>query len=188
MCARRCRGRPPSYSEDWDEVRLRALCERHGWEFEWMTEDDDGRDVGGGVWGGWGMVCVFFWGGFFCCFRSFFLLCFLFFLLLRWLLRVHSMALKIPEARLKTEARPVISTNYPKQLEHLAKKLRNHSRPSQDATTFQQFTLKHRNCQLNKEKLCTTEKMMFVLFYELFSLKNKKLITFIYFYDSFLIL
>ena len=21
----------------WDEARLRALCARHGWEFEWMT-------------------------------------------------------------------------------------------------------------------------------------------------------
>lgn len=27
--------------EDWDEARLRALCERHGWEFEWMTEDGE---------------------------------------------------------------------------------------------------------------------------------------------------
>ena len=25
--------------EDWDEARLKALCARHGWEFEWMTED-----------------------------------------------------------------------------------------------------------------------------------------------------
>ena len=25
--------------EDWDEARLRALCARHGWEFEWMTEE-----------------------------------------------------------------------------------------------------------------------------------------------------
>ena len=24
--------------EDWDEARLKALCARHGWEFEWMTE------------------------------------------------------------------------------------------------------------------------------------------------------
>ncbi|CAJ1345069.1 unnamed protein product, partial [Effrenium voratum] len=24
--------------EDWDETRLRALCARHGWQFEWMTE------------------------------------------------------------------------------------------------------------------------------------------------------
>ena len=22
----------------WDEARLRALCARHGWEFEWMTD------------------------------------------------------------------------------------------------------------------------------------------------------
>jgi len=27
--------------EDWDEARLRALCKRHGWEFEWMTEDGE---------------------------------------------------------------------------------------------------------------------------------------------------
>ncbi|CAJ1367584.1 unnamed protein product [Effrenium voratum] len=27
--------------EDWDEARLRALCDRHGWEFEWMTEDGE---------------------------------------------------------------------------------------------------------------------------------------------------
>lgn len=25
----------------WDEARLRALCARHGWEFEWMTEDGE---------------------------------------------------------------------------------------------------------------------------------------------------
>ncbi|CAJ1437509.1 unnamed protein product [Effrenium voratum] len=29
--------------EDWDEARLRALCARHGWEFEWMTEDGERR-------------------------------------------------------------------------------------------------------------------------------------------------
>lgn len=29
--------------EDWDEARLRALCDRHGWEFEWMTEDGERR-------------------------------------------------------------------------------------------------------------------------------------------------
>eukprot|EP00931_Biecheleriopsis_adriatica_P059040 TRINITY_DN35264_c0_g1_i1.p1 TRINITY_DN35264_c0_g1~~TRINITY_DN35264_c0_g1_i1.p1 ORF type:complete len:1490 (+),score=346.70 TRINITY_DN35264_c0_g1_i1:27-4496(+) len=29
--------------EDWDEDRLRALCARHGWEFEWMTEDGERR-------------------------------------------------------------------------------------------------------------------------------------------------
>ncbi|CAE7037441.1 unnamed protein product [Symbiodinium natans] len=29
--------------EDWDEARLKALCERHGWEFEWMTEDGERR-------------------------------------------------------------------------------------------------------------------------------------------------
>jgi len=27
----------------WDEARLRALCARHGWEFEWMTEDGERR-------------------------------------------------------------------------------------------------------------------------------------------------
>mmetsp|Transcript_43574 Transcript_43574/g.78686 ORF Transcript_43574/g.78686 Transcript_43574/m.78686 type:complete len:1451 (+) Transcript_43574:74-4426(+) len=27
--------------EDWDEPRLRALCARHGWEFEWMTEEGE---------------------------------------------------------------------------------------------------------------------------------------------------
>lgn len=27
----------------WDEVRLRALCAHHGWEFSWMTEDDERR-------------------------------------------------------------------------------------------------------------------------------------------------
>ncbi|CAE7843454.1 unnamed protein product, partial [Symbiodinium sp. KB8] len=29
--------------EDWDEDRLKALCARHGWEFEWMTEDGERR-------------------------------------------------------------------------------------------------------------------------------------------------
>ncbi|CAK9048287.1 Hypothetical protein (Fragment), partial [Durusdinium trenchii] len=24
--------------DSWDEQRLRALCARHGWDFEWMTE------------------------------------------------------------------------------------------------------------------------------------------------------
>jgi hypothetical protein len=27
--------------DNWDEARLRALCERHGWEFEWMAEDGE---------------------------------------------------------------------------------------------------------------------------------------------------
>eukprot|EP00434_Breviolum_minutum_P016905 symbB.v1.2.014916.t1/scaffold1100.1/size328752/6 len=27
--------------DGWDEARLRALCARHGWEFEWMTEDGE---------------------------------------------------------------------------------------------------------------------------------------------------
>jgi len=29
--------------EDWDETRMRALCKRHGWEFEWMTEEGERR-------------------------------------------------------------------------------------------------------------------------------------------------
>ena len=29
--------------EDWDESRLRALCARHGWQFEWMTEEGEKR-------------------------------------------------------------------------------------------------------------------------------------------------
>jgi len=29
--------------DDWDEPRLRALCARHGWEFEWMTEEGERR-------------------------------------------------------------------------------------------------------------------------------------------------
>merc|ERR1719284_2020866 len=29
--------------DNWDESRLRALCARHGWEFEWMTEDGERR-------------------------------------------------------------------------------------------------------------------------------------------------
>ncbi|CAE6941667.1 Nlrc3, partial [Symbiodinium sp. CCMP2456] len=34
----------PTVERDaWDEVRLRALCARHGWEFEWMTEDGERR-------------------------------------------------------------------------------------------------------------------------------------------------
>jgi hypothetical protein len=27
--------------DNWDEARLRALCARHGWEFEWMAEDGE---------------------------------------------------------------------------------------------------------------------------------------------------
>jgi len=27
--------------DDWDEARLRALCEQHGWEFSWMTDDGE---------------------------------------------------------------------------------------------------------------------------------------------------
>merc|ERR1712232_1355285 len=29
--------------EGWDEARLRALCDKHGWEFEWMSEDGERR-------------------------------------------------------------------------------------------------------------------------------------------------
>jgi len=29
--------------DTWDEARLRALCNRHGWEFAWMTEDGERR-------------------------------------------------------------------------------------------------------------------------------------------------
>ena len=32
---------PQVEREGWDEARLRALCARHGWEFEWMTEDGE---------------------------------------------------------------------------------------------------------------------------------------------------
>eukprot|EP00421_Protoceratium_reticulatum_P043751 CAMPEP_0168449428 /NCGR_PEP_ID=MMETSP0228-20121227/47599_1 /TAXON_ID=133427 /ORGANISM="Protoceratium reticulatum, Strain CCCM 535 (=CCMP 1889)" /LENGTH=1617 /DNA_ID=CAMNT_0008463981 /DNA_START=3 /DNA_END=4856 /DNA_ORIENTATION=- len=34
---------PYCEQDEWDESRLRALCERHGWEFEWMTEDGERR-------------------------------------------------------------------------------------------------------------------------------------------------
>ncbi|CAJ1445323.1 unnamed protein product [Effrenium voratum] len=38
------RGEEVSVERDgWDEVRLRALCAHHGWEFSWMTEDDERR-------------------------------------------------------------------------------------------------------------------------------------------------
>jgi len=37
------RGKITVEPEDWDEARLRALCARHGWEFEWMTEDGERR-------------------------------------------------------------------------------------------------------------------------------------------------
>jgi len=29
--------------DEWDETRLRALCERHGWDFEWISEDSERR-------------------------------------------------------------------------------------------------------------------------------------------------
>lgn len=34
---------PEVMQEAWNEQRLRALCARHGWEFEWMTEDGERR-------------------------------------------------------------------------------------------------------------------------------------------------
>jgi len=34
---------PEAQRDGWDEARLRALCARHGWEFEWMTEDGERR-------------------------------------------------------------------------------------------------------------------------------------------------
>eukprot|EP00931_Biecheleriopsis_adriatica_P001511 TRINITY_DN10187_c0_g1_i1.p1 TRINITY_DN10187_c0_g1~~TRINITY_DN10187_c0_g1_i1.p1 ORF type:complete len:1911 (-),score=394.98 TRINITY_DN10187_c0_g1_i1:31-5049(-) len=34
---------PKVERDNWDEARLRALCARHGWEFEWMTEDGERR-------------------------------------------------------------------------------------------------------------------------------------------------
>ena len=38
------RGEEVSAERDsWDEARLRALCAQHGWEFAWMTEDDERR-------------------------------------------------------------------------------------------------------------------------------------------------
>ncbi|CAJ1380983.1 unnamed protein product [Effrenium voratum] len=32
---------PEVERDSWDEQRLRALCARHGWDFEWMTEDGE---------------------------------------------------------------------------------------------------------------------------------------------------
>jgi len=34
---------PQVERQSWDEQRLRALCARHGWDFEWMTEDGERR-------------------------------------------------------------------------------------------------------------------------------------------------
>jgi len=34
---------PEIQRDEWDEARLRALCAKHGWEFEWMTEDGERR-------------------------------------------------------------------------------------------------------------------------------------------------
>ncbi|CAJ1427433.1 unnamed protein product [Effrenium voratum] len=39
-------GTPVVSREGWDEERLRALCARHGWEFEWMSEDGERRRRG----------------------------------------------------------------------------------------------------------------------------------------------
>lgn len=41
--ARGFRGKVTVEPQDWDETRLRALCARHGWEFEWMTEEGERR-------------------------------------------------------------------------------------------------------------------------------------------------
>ncbi|CAE7483920.1 unnamed protein product [Symbiodinium natans] len=43
-----CRGEgnqsdPQVERDSWDEQRLRKLCARHGWDFEWMTEDGERR-------------------------------------------------------------------------------------------------------------------------------------------------
>eukprot|EP00930_Biecheleria_cincta_P030002 TRINITY_DN20820_c0_g1_i1.p1 TRINITY_DN20820_c0_g1~~TRINITY_DN20820_c0_g1_i1.p1 ORF type:complete len:1638 (-),score=301.70 TRINITY_DN20820_c0_g1_i1:11-4405(-) len=37
---------PTLSREDWDEARLRALCAKHGWEFDWMSEDGERRRRG----------------------------------------------------------------------------------------------------------------------------------------------
>mmetsp|Transcript_86749 Transcript_86749/g.190395 ORF Transcript_86749/g.190395 Transcript_86749/m.190395 type:complete len:1687 (+) Transcript_86749:229-5289(+) len=34
---------PEVKRDGWDEARLRALCAKHGWEFEWMSEDGERR-------------------------------------------------------------------------------------------------------------------------------------------------
>ncbi|CAE7730718.1 KIN14E [Symbiodinium sp. CCMP2592] len=39
--ARGAQGKIAVEPEDWDEARLRALCARHGWQFEWMTEEGE---------------------------------------------------------------------------------------------------------------------------------------------------
>jgi len=36
-------GTPTLEKQDWNEGRLRALCERFGWDFEWMAEDGERR-------------------------------------------------------------------------------------------------------------------------------------------------
>jgi len=41
MVAKGTKTEPTVTKEDWDEARLRALCDRHGWEFEWMTEEGE---------------------------------------------------------------------------------------------------------------------------------------------------
>jgi len=42
-CAMGCKAAPSVERDQWDEARLRALCKRHGWEFEWQTEDGERR-------------------------------------------------------------------------------------------------------------------------------------------------
>ena len=37
---------PGAFPMDFPQARLRALCDRHGWEFEWMTEDVGGHGMG----------------------------------------------------------------------------------------------------------------------------------------------
>jgi len=41
---------PEVQRDGWDEARLRSLCERHSWDFEWMTEDGERRRRAGEVW------------------------------------------------------------------------------------------------------------------------------------------
>jgi len=38
--------RPNVERECWDEARLRALCQKHGWDFEWLSEDGERRRRG----------------------------------------------------------------------------------------------------------------------------------------------
>jgi len=36
-------GDPQVERDTWDEARISALCRRHGWELQWMTEDSEGE-------------------------------------------------------------------------------------------------------------------------------------------------